>query len=75
MKMRVFAGLGLKKSELSTPSEFEIDKCDIIAFVKSHPVEGKANREIGELLEGKVPGKKICLSSGAKSRIKTFEIL
>jgi|GEM_PF-5769729 len=74
MKVRVFAKPGAKKSELAEPSEFEREKCDIVAFVKSPALEGKANREIGELLEERFPGKIVALVSGGKSRLKTFEI-
>lgn len=74
MKLRVFAKPGAKKSELAEPSEFERSKCDIVAFVKSPPLEGRANREIWELLEGGFPGKIVALVSGGKSRLKTFEI-
>ncbi len=45
--------------------------------VKSPPVDGRANGEIGDLLADRlgVPRKSVTLERGAKSRAKTFKFL
>ena len=50
---------------------------NLVVWLKSHPVEGKANRELIELLSKKfkVPKSQISLKSGQASRQKIIEII
>ncbi|MFH0961644.1 MAG: DUF167 domain-containing protein [archaeon] len=74
MKVRVLARPERSLARIEAPSEFEKAKCDLVVSVKSPPVGGKANREICLLLEEKF-GKRAVLVSGARGKLKIFEVL
>lgn len=73
MRVAVFAKPGRSVAKIELPTEFEREKCDLVVFVTSPPVDGKANKEIAKLLSERF-GKPAILICGAKSRKKTFEI-